>query len=598
MVRHLPLAREYRPQALHEVFGQETASHVLIAMLETGRIPQALLLTGNHGCGKTSVARIFAKSLLCSTGVTTTPCQTCENCVGVTNNTHPDVLELDAASHTGVDNVRELQELTFFHPVLGRSKVYIIDEVHMFSTSAFNALLKTLEEPNPNVYFILATTEQHKVPLTVRSRCLHLFFNRIQTTQIRVFLQGILEKESAKRQTNKQPTITYEIEALEALALASNGSLRDSLSLTEQVLLNITSTKSTKDMHTAQSVCINMSAIESIVGKSIEPFIVQLLSILSHHDISGKTGEDGLLSWIDSIEESRLPWGTILEKFLETLPFLIAIESVPVMQARQAVIPPSIQALANHTELWEHIRSIPKQYWNLIFPVVFECLQWVQKTANGRLLLQVFMTDCYNKFHLFANHEISLPMATKATVQAVSKPIIQPVSATTQQPITPKPAAQKTGSAASFALNHEWVLQRIQSQHLSGATLAASLSLVSVSATHIVFQTLNNHSFMPMVIDAFWKAFIPYKTELATVQWVGLPDSIAKAAPAGFEIGKPISNATNTQTPQPQQTQSMHAQKQDINAAKLQEAKKKLVEELDFEIITMDNTSWEPANNQ
>lgn len=220
------LARRTRPQSFQELFGQEAVSTSLSSILKSGRVPHAFLFTGTRGTGKTSSARILAKSLCCVNGPTLTPCQTCHHCVQITACAHEDVLEIDGASNTGVDNVRELREAARFFPNSARYKIFIIDEVHMLSTGAFNALLKTLEEPPPQVVFVLATTELHKVPNTVRSRCMIFSFRKVPAEKVSVYLKGILNSEG----------ITFDEDAVALVAREAKGSLRDSLSLLEQVI--------------------------------------------------------------------------------------------------------------------------------------------------------------------------------------------------------------------------------------------------------------------------------------------------------------------------------------------------------------------------
>ncbi len=220
------LARRTRPQSFSELVGQEAAVRAIGGMIESGRIPHAFLFTGTRGTGKTSSARVLAKSLCCNNGPTLEPCQTCTHCVQITACAHEDVFEIDGASHTGVDNIRELRESARFYPQSGRYKIFIIDEVHMLSIGAFNALLKTLEEPPPQVIFILATTELHKVPVTVRSRCMILSFRKIDPSTIAKHLARLLDKDG----------IPYAHDALQLIAREAKGSLRDSLSLLEQVL--------------------------------------------------------------------------------------------------------------------------------------------------------------------------------------------------------------------------------------------------------------------------------------------------------------------------------------------------------------------------
>jgi DNA polymerase-3 subunit gamma/tau len=223
---HVVLARRLRPQSLKDVEGQEAAVQYLSRIIEKRKIPHALLLTGPRGTGKTSCARILAKSLCCEKGITLEPCQTCIHCLSITSSVHQDVLEIDGASNTGVDNIRELKEFSKLHPSIARFKIFIIDEVHMLSVGAFNALLKTLEEPPKNVIFILATTELYKLPITVKSRCVTLSLKCAPKEILVSYIGQILTKEG----------VAFEDETLNLIAREAQGSFRDALSLLEQIL--------------------------------------------------------------------------------------------------------------------------------------------------------------------------------------------------------------------------------------------------------------------------------------------------------------------------------------------------------------------------
>ena len=223
------LARTYRPERFSELIGQDALVRTLQNALSLGRLAHAFVLTGVRGVGKTSTARLLARGLNCigetgEGGPTLEPCGMCEPCKSIAAGHHVDVLEIDAASHTGVDDAREIIEGVGYRPVSGRFKIYIIDEVHMMSKSAFNALLKTLEEPPDNVKFIFATTEIRKVPVTILSRCQRFDLRRVSTDRLATHLQSICERES----------ISADSEAITAIARAAEGSVRDSLSLLDQ----------------------------------------------------------------------------------------------------------------------------------------------------------------------------------------------------------------------------------------------------------------------------------------------------------------------------------------------------------------------------
>ena len=219
-------ARKYRPGTFDDVIGQPHVVQTLVNSVTTKRIAQAYLFSGTRGVGKTTVARILAKALNCERGPTGTPCGTCSNCVEIAQGTSVDVMEIDGASNTSVDDVREIRENVKFAAFRGKYRVYIIDEVHMLSNSAFNALLKTLEEPPPHVVFIFATTEIHKIPATILSRCQHYNFRRIARTEIVERLRHVVDQDQ----------IVIEERSLMALARASEGSMRDGLSLLDQAV--------------------------------------------------------------------------------------------------------------------------------------------------------------------------------------------------------------------------------------------------------------------------------------------------------------------------------------------------------------------------
>jgi DNA polymerase-3 subunit gamma/tau len=220
------LARKWRPKTFAELIGQEHVRRALVNALGSGRVHHAFLFTGTRGVGKTTIARIFAKCLNCETGVTAEPCGVCANCREIDAGRFPDLIEVDAASRTKVDDTRELLDNVQYSPSRGRYKVYLVDEVHMLSTHSFNALLKTLEEPPPHVKFLLATTDPQKLPVTVLSRCLQFNLKRLPAADIAAHLRSILEREA----------VPFEPAGLKLVAQAADGSVRDALSLLDQLI--------------------------------------------------------------------------------------------------------------------------------------------------------------------------------------------------------------------------------------------------------------------------------------------------------------------------------------------------------------------------
>ena len=228
---YVVLARKYRPQSFNELLGQDALVKTITNAIKNNRLHHAYILTGIRGVGKTTTARIIAKALNCTgkdalNGATINPCGICENCRAIAESRHIDVLELDAASHTGVGDIREILDGVRYKPTNGRYKVYIIDEVHMLSNSAFNALLKTLEEPPSHVIFIFATTEIRKVPVTILSRCQRFDLQRLGIELLMEHFKNIAQKEG----------FNAEEEALHLIAKAADGSCRDGLSLLDQAI--------------------------------------------------------------------------------------------------------------------------------------------------------------------------------------------------------------------------------------------------------------------------------------------------------------------------------------------------------------------------
>ncbi len=258
---YLSLARKYRPRRFDDMVGQESSTKALANAIKLGREPHSVIFTGVRGVGKTTIARIYAKALNCESGPTLDPCDVCESCSAIQAGNHEDVLEIDGASNTGVDDVRALQETLGYVPQRSKFKVYIIDEVHMLSTSAFNALLKTLEEPPSHIVFVFATTELHKVPETIQSRCQTFHLQKISRQVILNRLTFILDSEE----------IPYDIEALSLIAKEGRGSLRDALTTLDQAIALGGGSVQSKNIH-------------SILGHSHQHAVHDLLVALLSRD--------------------------------------------------------------------------------------------------------------------------------------------------------------------------------------------------------------------------------------------------------------------------------------------------------------------------
>ncbi|MFW5431260.1 MAG: DNA polymerase III subunit gamma/tau [Methylophilaceae bacterium] len=297
---HQVLARKWRPKSFETLVGQPHVVRALTNALEQQRIHHAYLFTGTRGVGKTTLARIIAKSLNCETGITAKPCGQCSACTEIDRGRFVDLLEVDAASNTQVDAMRELLENAQYAPTLGRFKVYIIDEVHMLSKSAFNAMLKTLEEPPEHVKFILATTDPQKVPVTVLSRCLQFNLRQIASTTIVEHLQHVLTAEN----------IPFEATGIQLIARAAEGSMRDALSLTDQAIAY-------------GNQAVNEAEVRSMLGAIDQSYLFDILNAL--HNSDGNT----LIAKAKEMEERSISFEAALNDFAKLLHQISIAQTVP-----------------------------------------------------------------------------------------------------------------------------------------------------------------------------------------------------------------------------------------------------------------------------
>jgi DNA polymerase-3 subunit gamma/tau len=294
------LARKWRPRSFAQLAGQEHVVRALSNALTQNRLHHAYLFTGTRGVGKTTIARIFAKSLNCATGITATPCGECSACKEIDSGRFVDLIELDAASNTQVDNMRELLESALYAPSSGRFKVYIIDEVHMLSKSAFNAMLKTLEEPPAHVKFILATTDPQKIPVTVLSRCLQFNLKQLPPALIAEHLQYVLEQEQ----------ISFDKGAISLIARAAQGSMRDALSLMDQAIA-----------YSAGKV--EESAVHTMLGAIDQGYLFDLLTALRDQD------GVALLAIADNMAARSVAFDSALQELATLLHRIAVAQTVP-----------------------------------------------------------------------------------------------------------------------------------------------------------------------------------------------------------------------------------------------------------------------------
>lgn len=294
------LARKWRPRNFEEMVGQEHVLRALTNALDSGRLHHAFLFTGTRGVGKTTLARILAKSLNCETGISSHPCGECQTCREIDDGRFVDLIEVDAASRTKVEDTRELLDNVQYAPTRGRYKVYLVDEVHMLSNHSFNALLKTLEEPPPHVKFLLATTDPQKLPVTILSRCLQFNLKRLHPDLISDYLNKLLQAED----------IQFESAALKHLARAADGSMRDALSLLDQAIA-------------FGGGQLKETEVKQMLGTIEQTHIYSLLEQLAVRDATG------MMETIQQLNTQSPDYAAVLAELLSTLHYLALLQQVP-----------------------------------------------------------------------------------------------------------------------------------------------------------------------------------------------------------------------------------------------------------------------------
>jgi DNA polymerase-3 subunit gamma/tau len=385
---YLVLARKWRPKSFAEMVGQGHVLQALTNALNQSRLHHAYLFTGTRGVGKTTVARIFAKALNCEQGISSTPCGVCSACTEIDQGRFVDLIEVDAASRTGVDDTRELLENVAYAPVRGRFKIYLIDEVHMFSKSSFNALLKTLEEPPEHVKFLLATTDPQKLPVTVLSRCLQFNLRALPHAQIHRHLLDIVRREQ----------LSSDDAAMDLIAEAAQGSMRDALSLLDQAIAYT-------DGH------LEAVQVGQMLGLSDQKMILDVLVSLAENDATR------LFELIEEALGRGVESSTFLDQMLEKTHQLALSQWVP--DAQMASYPPVLQTLdAQRLQLWYQIAGTGRRD-----------LAWA---PNARMGLEMTVL----RMLAFSLDATSQPVSTPS--RSDESPAIPP-RRSVQMPSTPSP---------------------------------------------------------------------------------------------------------------------------------------------------------------
>jgi len=431
------LARRYRSQRFDDVVGQNAIAHTLKNAIKTGRVAHAYLFTGTRGVGKTTMARILAKSLNClSTGEPTTePCLKCDSCVAVNTGEDIDVIEIDGASNRGIENVRELRQNAIYRPARARYKIYIIDEVHMLTTEAFNALLKILEEPPSHVKFIFATTEPHKVPATIQSRCQRFDFANISPADIIAQLKKILTAEK----------INFEDDCIIALARLANGSMRDALSLVDQLIST-----------GAEKLTVNM--LEECLGQPNKEKIYELLEKIG----SSETG--AALVCLDALLNSGLSCIGVLDSLVESFRDMMVLKASAGSGESLVIL---TQAEKDALLREACVFDIPALVYNV---TLLEKLRWpVKNSDNPRALLEAAVLRLALSEHFMSILQLldnrgtvadSAEKKLKKNTQVIEKPGLKESA---PQKAPEKPVVDSAGDIEQIKQNWDKIIEYAKS---------------------------------------------------------------------------------------------------------------------------------------
>ncbi len=420
------IARRYRSQTFDDVVGQDAVAQTLKNAIEMGRVAHAYLLCGTRGVGKTTMARILAKSMNCleADGPTVTPCLKCDSCVSVNQGDDIDVIEIDGASNTGVDNIRQLRENAIYRPARARFKIYIIDEVHMLSTGAFNALLKILEEPPEHVKFIFATTEPNKVLATIQSRCQRFDFQNISAEIIGQQLEKILKDEKIK----------YENDLIILLSRLANGSMRDALSLLDQLI-----SAGTQPLSAAQ--------LNELVGVPDKQKVLNLLSAMASADAAGT------LTAIEELIDAGQSASQICDLLIENLRDLMVFRCAGADSKVLVLTEDEKKQISGVAQGFD----VPALIYNI---TALEKLAWTLKNSEtSRALLEALLLRLTLSEHFMSLAQLSAqvgsapPTAAGIKKKSIAANPAVPIASPASQPVA---AAQPTVQADIKSIQKSW----------------------------------------------------------------------------------------------------------------------------------------------
>jgi len=407
------IARKFRPKSFTEFVGQNHVTQTLTNAIASGRFPHALLLTGPRGTGKTTTARILAKTVLCEERKDSNPCGSCHSCISVAEGSHLDVLEIDGASNNGVDHIRELRDSIGYMPSSGKYKIYIIDEVHMLSTSAFNALLKTLEEPPEHVIFIFATTEVQKIPATILSRCQRYDFRNHTLSDIKNHLQNICSQEQ----------VQFEEEALWTIAKQARGSIRDSLTLLDQLISHGHGHLKQQDVMT-------------LLGLNDRGLLTQVLEAISQQD------DKKIFEVIALFKNSGSDPHLFAEEFLEVLRNALLVKMGHQKSSDLALSEHEIKSLEKAVE------NLNPEDIHLAFDVTLSGLQRLNYSSEPNLALEMLL---FKLLYLPRLTQGSQALATSLSASSTQDATARSAARTSPPNMSPTPAP--TANPATAAAN-------------------------------------------------------------------------------------------------------------------------------------------------